>query len=80
MEAGLKRVRPAMMTTAVTIIALFPVLTSTGKGSDIMVPMAIPIVGGMLIQIMTIFVVPVLQAIWREKKEAPSNSPKGGRV
>lgn len=66
MEAGLKRVRPAMMTTAVTIIALFPVLTSTGKGSDIMVPMAIPIVGGMLIQIMTIFVVPVLQAMWRE--------------
>jgi Cu(I)/Ag(I) efflux system membrane protein CusA/SilA len=66
MEAGLKRVRPAMMTTAVTIIALFPVLTSTGKGSDIMVPMAIPIVGGMIIQIMTIFVVPILQSIWRE--------------
>jgi copper/silver efflux system protein len=66
LEAGRKRVRPAMMTTAVTIIALFPVLTSTGKGADIMVPMAIPIVGGMVIQIMTIFVVPVLQAIWRE--------------
>ncbi|NJY63697.1 efflux RND transporter permease subunit [Salinimicrobium sp. CDJ15-81-2] len=66
LEAGQKRVRPAMMTTAVTIIALYPVLTSTGKGADIMVPMAIPIVGGMVIQIMTIFVVPVLQAIWRE--------------
>lgn len=66
LEAGLMRVRPAMMTTAVTIIALFPVLTSTGKGSDIMVPMAIPIVGGMIIQIMTIFVVPILQAFWRE--------------
>lgn len=66
MEAGLKRVRPAMMTTAVTIIALYPVLTSTGKGADIMVPMAIPIVGGMVIQVMTIFVVPVLQAYWRE--------------
>jgi Cu(I)/Ag(I) efflux system membrane protein CusA/SilA len=66
LEAGKKRVRPAMMTTAVTIIALFPVLTSTGKGADIMVPMAIPIVGGMVIQIMTIFVVPVLQAVWRE--------------
>src|SRR5690606_15976313 len=65
-EAGKKRVRPAMMTTAVTIIALYPVLTSTGKGSDIMVPMAIPIVGGMVIQIMTIFVVPILQAYWRE--------------
>lgn len=79
MEAGLKRVRPAMMTTAVTIIALFPVLTSTGKGSDIMVPMAIPIVGGMIIQIMTIFVVPVLQAYWREsvvKKNPNSGVPE----
>ncbi|MBC9795927.1 efflux RND transporter permease subunit [Sinomicrobium weinanense] len=66
LEAGLKRVRPAMMTTAVTIIALLPVLTSTGKGADIMVPMAIPTVGGMFIQIMTMFVVPVLQAYWRE--------------
>ena len=45
-EAGQKRVRPAMMTTATTVIALLPVLTSTGKGSDIMVPMAIPTVGG----------------------------------
>lgn len=80
MEAGLKRVRPAMMTTAVTIIALFPVLTSTGKGADIMVPMAIPIVGGMIIQIMTIFVVPVLQAYWRESVVAPSGSPNGGEL
>ncbi|MDD3079738.1 MAG: efflux RND transporter permease subunit [Paludibacter sp.] len=64
--AGKKRVRPAMMTTAVAVIALLPVLTSTGKGADIMVPMAIPTFGGMIIQIMTIFVVPVFQAIWRE--------------
>jgi len=65
--AGKKRVRPAMMTTAVAIIALLPVLSSTGKGSDIMVPMAIPMFGGMVIQVITIFVVPVLQAIWREQ-------------
>ncbi|MFC2111136.1 efflux RND transporter permease subunit [Bacteroidota bacterium] len=68
MEAGLKRVRPAMMTTATTIIALLPVLTSTGKGSDIMVPMAIPSVGGMLIATLTIFVVPVLYSMWQESK------------
>ncbi|MDP4278408.1 MAG: efflux RND transporter permease subunit, partial [Bacteroidota bacterium] len=66
-EAGLRRVRPAMMTTAVTVIALLPVLTSTGKGADIMVPMAIPTFGGMIIQVMTIFVVPLFQAIWRER-------------
>lgn len=64
--AGKKRVRPAMMTAAVAIIALLPVLTSTGKGADIMVPMAIPTFGGMTIQLMTMFVVPVLQAYWRE--------------
>jgi len=64
--AGKKRVRPAMMTTAVAIIALLPVLTSTGKGADIMVPMSIPTFGGMIIQVMTIFVVPLFQAMWRE--------------
>ncbi len=59
-EAGDRRVRPAMMTSATTILALLPVLTSVGRGSDIMVPMAIPSFGGMLLAILTIFVVPVL--------------------
>ncbi|MBL7113165.1 MAG: efflux RND transporter permease subunit [Bacteroidales bacterium] len=67
-DAGSKRVRPAMITAATTIIALIPVLTSTGKGSDIMVPMAIPLFGGMIIQVMTMFVVPVLYSMWREKQ------------
>ncbi|MBR1768857.1 MAG: efflux RND transporter permease subunit [Bacteroidales bacterium] len=68
-KAGRKRVRPAAMTTATTLIALLPVLTSTGKGADIMIPMAIPTFGGMLLQTMTMFVVPVLQYIWRCNKE-----------
>ena len=58
--AGCRRVRPCLMTTATTILALIPVLTSTGRGSDIMVPMAIPSFGGMLIAVMTMLVVPVL--------------------
>jgi len=60
LEAGAKRVRPAMMTIATTILALLPVLTSAGRGSDVMIPMAIPTFGGMLIGIVTVFVVPVL--------------------
>lgn len=67
-RAGSKRVRPAMMTAATAIIALIPVLTATGKGADVMIPMAIPTFGGMLLQVMTMFVVPVLYAIWKEKK------------
>ncbi len=57
---ALRRVRPCLMTTATTLLALLPVLTSTGRGSDIMVPMAIPSFGGMLIEVMTMFTVPVL--------------------
>ncbi len=68
LHAGIKRVRPAMMTAAVAIIALIPVLTSVGKGSDIMVPMAIPSFGGMILQVMTMFVVPVLYSMWKENK------------
>ena len=60
LEAGNKRIRPCLMTTATTILALLPVLTSTGRGSDIMIPMAIPSFGGMLIALITLFVVPVL--------------------
>ncbi|UII21360.1 efflux RND transporter permease subunit [Fulvivirga ligni] len=68
LHAGMMRVRPAMMTAATAIIALLPVLSSTGKGSDIMVPMAIPAFGGMLLQVMTMFVVPVLYSMWQERR------------
>jgi Cu(I)/Ag(I) efflux system membrane protein CusA/SilA len=68
LEAGSKRVRPAIMTTATTIIALLPILTSTGKGSDIMVPMAIPLFGGMTIEVLTMFVVPVIYSMWQENR------------
>ncbi len=66
LQAGLRRVRPCLMTTATTILALVPVLSSTGRGSDVMVPMAIPSFGGMLLVIITLFVVPVLYASLEE--------------
>ncbi|MCI5220858.1 MAG: efflux RND transporter permease subunit, partial [Candidatus Electrothrix sp. LOE2] len=61
-----RRIRPALMTSATTILALIPILTSTGRGSDIMVPMAIPSFGGMIIAMLTVFVVPVLYC-WVEE-------------
>ena len=66
MEAGYRRVRPCLMTTATTMLALLPVLTSTGRGSDLMAPMAVPIFGGMMIALMTMFIVPVLYSLWSE--------------
>lgn len=67
-EAGKRRVRPCIMTTATTLLALVPVLASTGRGSDIMVPMAIPSFGGMLIVVISMFVVPVSYCWIREMK------------
>ncbi len=65
-EGGMRRVRPAMMTTATTILALLPILSATGRGADIMLPMAVPSFGGMSLQIITMFTVPVLYALWQE--------------
>jgi protein-S-isoprenylcysteine O-methyltransferase Ste14 len=56
------------MTTATTALALLPVLTSTGRGADIMIPMAIPSVGGMGIVLLTMFTVPVLYCLVEEIK------------
>lgn len=68
LEAGSRRVRPCLMTTATTILALLPVITSQGRGSDIMLPMALPSLGGMAIELLTLFVVPVLYCAFEEQR------------
>ena len=67
-EAGMRRVRPCLMTTGTTILALLPILTSPGKGSEIMIPMAIPAFGGMFIQVLSLLLVPLLYVIWKERQ------------
>ncbi|MGE5195576.1 MAG: efflux RND transporter permease subunit, partial [Deltaproteobacteria bacterium] len=65
-EAGLKRIRPCLMTTATTVVGLAPVFLDTGRGSDVMQPMAIPSVGGMAVQLITLFVAPCLYCLVKE--------------
>ncbi len=72
-----RRIRPALMTSATTILALIPILTSSGRGSDIMVPMAIPSFGGMIIALLTVFVVPVLYCWVEEFKLRGVVTPAG---
>jgi Cu(I)/Ag(I) efflux system membrane protein CusA/SilA len=70
-EAGRKRIRPCLMTTATTVIGLMPVFWTQGRGSDVMQPMAIPSVGGMAVQIITLFVAPCLYCLvieWRVRR------------
>ncbi|MFK7927221.1 MAG: efflux RND transporter permease subunit [Myxococcota bacterium] len=80
LEAGLRRVRPCLMTTATTLLALLPVITSQGRGADMMVPLALPVAGGMLIELMTLFLVPVLYSAveeWRLPSRSASTAATG---
>lgn len=79
LKAGSRRIRPCLMTTATTLLALLPILSSTGRGADIMIPMAIPSFGGMAIELVTLFIIPVLYSFWQEgklKKKSKPSSPE----
>jgi copper/silver efflux system protein len=75
--AGLRRIRPCLMTTGTTTLALLPVLTSAGRGADIMIPMAIPIFGGMTLAYLTMFTVPVLFCFAEEWKLKAASRKRG---
>ncbi|MCO4780996.1 MAG: efflux RND transporter permease subunit [Candidatus Cloacimonetes bacterium] len=60
LAAAQKRVRACLMTSATTILALLPILTNHGRGSEIMIPMAVPIFGGMCVALLSLFLTPVL--------------------
>jgi Cu(I)/Ag(I) efflux system membrane protein CusA/SilA len=62
-----QRVRPLLMTVLANIIGLIPVLTSSGTGSDVMKPITIPFVFGLITS--TLFVLIVLPVIYNLLKE-----------
>ncbi|MCA9720062.1 MAG: efflux RND transporter permease subunit, partial [Myxococcales bacterium] len=77
-QAGHRRVRPCLMTTATTLLALLPVVTSPGRGSDLMVPMALPTVGGVSFTLITLLTVPVLFSMARELEVWRAALSRGG--
>lgn len=73
-DAGLKRIRPCLMTTATTVFGLMPIFWATGRGSDVMQPMAIPSLGGMAVGLITLFIVPCVFCgveEWKWKRSRP---------
>ena len=75
-EAGQRRIRPALMTNCTTMFSLIPILWSDGRGSEIMLPMALPIIGGMIIDMLSPFTVPCLYAWWWERKLETEAKPE----
>jgi Cu(I)/Ag(I) efflux system membrane protein CusA/SilA len=80
-EAGLRRRRPALMTSLTTLLALVPVLWASGRGADLMQPMVLPVIGGMIFDLISLFSVPVFYAWYWERRlarqAATRSSPTG---
>ena len=73
LTGAVRRLRPVVMTTCATIAGLLPILWSTGTGSEVMQRLAAPMVGGMLSALLlSLFVLPVVFYLWKEKALALS--------
>ncbi len=69
MEGAVDRLRPKMMTVVSTIGGLLPLMWATGAGSATMQRIAAPMVGGMVTStVLTLIVIPVVYALWRERQ------------
>src|SRR6266478_3675788 len=67
-EGAVQRLRPKLMMGAVVMLSLAPILWESGIGSDVMKPIAAPIVGGMITStIHVLILVPVIFAIMKER-------------
>ncbi len=77
-QAGLMRIRPCLMTISTTVFGLLPIFWATGRGADVMQPMAIPSLGGMLVSLcVTIFFAPCVFCAVEEWKWRRSRGAAG---
>ncbi|HEX6086746.1 MAG TPA: CusA/CzcA family heavy metal efflux RND transporter [Thermoanaerobaculia bacterium] len=68
-EGALLRVRPKIMTVATTVIGLLPLLWATGTGSDVMKPIAVPLIGGMVTStIHVLLVTPIIFLLVKQRQ------------
>ena len=69
MMGSVKRLRPKLMTVSVSLFGLIPILWATGVGSDIMLPITIPLIGGTITStIYVLFITPVVFEIMKERE------------
>jgi HAE1 family hydrophobic/amphiphilic exporter-1 len=67
-EAGATRLRPILMTTTATIAGMLPVALRIGRASEIRAPMAIVVIGGLLVStVLTLVVIPSLYSIYDDR-------------
>ncbi|HNQ34651.1 MAG TPA: efflux RND transporter permease subunit [bacterium] len=76
LQAGQLRLRPILMTSLTTIMGMVPLVIARGEGSEMFRPLAIVIIGGLLVaMLMTLFFIPVLYFLLEERVKKPSGAP-----
>ncbi len=69
MEAGTARLRPILMTSLTTTLGLLPMALGFGEGSEVRTPMAITVIGGLLVStLLTLVVIPVVYSLLDRKR------------
>jgi len=84
LEAGQVRLRPILMTTVTTVLGLFPMALGIGRGADLRAPMAISVIGGLIVATaLTLIVVPVVYSVvedlrlgWRRHRPQGAAGPE----
>ena len=69
LDGAIQRLRPKLMTVSVSLFGLVPILWATGAGSDVMLPITLPLIGGVLSStIYVLLVTPVVYEMTKEKE------------
>jgi HAE1 family hydrophobic/amphiphilic exporter-1 len=69
LEAGIARLRPILMTSLTTALGLLPMAMGFGEGSEVRTPMAITVIGGLIIStLLTLVVIPVVYSLMDRKR------------
>ena len=84
-QAGLKRIRANLMTICTTVFGLMPVFWATGRGADVMKPIALPSLGGMSVSVVTMFIVPCLFCAieewkWKRAQRSTLTATGAGKI
>jgi hydrophobic/amphiphilic exporter-1 (mainly G- bacteria), HAE1 family len=75
-EAGLRRMRPILMTTATTILGLLPMALGLGEGAELRGPLAVTVIGGLSVStVLTLIVIPVIYTLLDRREFVPAASP-----
>ncbi len=79
-EGSVLRLRPKVMTVSTTLIALIPIMWSTGVGADVMQPLATPIIGGLITSAIHVLIVTPILFTWMKERELKKGTLKVSKM